>query len=272
MRIMNGRAPNAGFTRSSSQRRLAAVVLVLLTAPGAASAQVGDPATVPVSDTFEGITVLSQRERGDAGPSSDRYFLVQEITPVDYRRLPVAPRMGVPFDIDLGPDEDGDVAAVYSRCETEPDIVTVRERFGARVFSDPYPAYTAGRGCDIYRYDFETQQEALIPGASTGEASKVQPSIWRDQVAFARVYKRREGNRGAYPFLYVRPLDGGRSERQPGGSRGTEGLPGPTRLDLYGRRLSFVWNYSTRRADEGSPAGTTEVRLDTVGASHRVLS
>jgi hypothetical protein len=61
-----------------------------LTAPSAASAQVGDPATVPVSDTFEGITVLSQRERGDAGPSSDRYFLVQEVTPVDYRRLPVA--------------------------------------------------------------------------------------------------------------------------------------------------------------------------------------
>jgi hypothetical protein len=189
-----------------------------------------------------------------------------------YPRLPIEPRVGVPFDVDLGPDEDGDLVAVYSRCDIEPDVTGVRGTFGSRVFSAPYPAYTAGRGCDIYRYDFETQQESLIADASTRESSEVLPSIWRDQVAFVRVYEGRDGNRGVYPYLYVRPLDGGRSERQPGGSRGTEGLPGPTRLDLYGRRLSFVWNYSTRSADAGSTAGTTEVRLDTVGGSHRVLS
>ncbi|MCP9489308.1 MAG: type II toxin-antitoxin system YoeB family toxin [Solirubrobacteraceae bacterium MAG38_C4-C5] len=54
--------------------------------------------------------------------------------------------MGVPFDVDLGPGQDGEVVAVYSRCRTEPDVIRVRDEFGARVFSDPYPAWTAGPG------------------------------------------------------------------------------------------------------------------------------
>lgn len=248
---------------------LQVTLALLLALPGSAAAQVGDAAIVPVSDTFRGVTVLSQREKGNAGPGSDRYFLVQEARPGEYVRLPIPPRLGVPFDIDLGPGLDGDVTAVYSRCDSEPDPDTVRGSFGSRIFSDPYPAYTAGGRCDIYRYDLATQQEMKIQGASTSEGSEVLPSIWRDNVAFARVYEQRDGRRGVYPYLYVRPLDGGRSDRQPGGSRGTEGLPGPTRLDLYGRRLSFVWNYATR---ESSPAGITEVRLDTVGGRHRVLS
>jgi len=95
----------------------------------------------------------------------------------------------------------------------------------------------------------------------------VLPSIWKDQIAFARVYERRSGNRGIYPYLYVRPLAGGRSDRQPGGSRGETGLPGPTSLDLYGRRLSFVWNHSRR-----GRRGVSAVRLDTIGGGHRVLS
>lgn len=57
---------------------------------------------VPVSDTFRGVTVFSERERGGQGPGSDRYFLTRL---VDGRcqRLPVASRRGVPFDVDLGP-------------------------------------------------------------------------------------------------------------------------------------------------------------------------
>ncbi|MCP9491920.1 MAG: hypothetical protein MSC31_18905 [Solirubrobacteraceae bacterium MAG38_C4-C5] len=256
---------------------LVAALLVVLIVPPVAHAQRGVPNVVPVSDTFRGVTLLSEREAGEAGPASDRYFLVRFIEggldrADEFLRLPVEPRMGVPFDVEMGPDQDGDAVAVYSRCELEPDVDRVREQFGARIFSNPYPAYTAGRGCDIYRYDFNTQRESRIEGASTRDASEVLPSIWGDQVAFARVYEGRDGNRGVYPYLYVRPLDGGRSERQPGGSRGTEGLPGPTRLDLYGRRLSFSWNYSTREAGRGGPAGVTELRLDTVGGGNRVLS
>jgi hypothetical protein len=93
----------------------------------------------------------------------------------------------------------------------------------------------------------------------------VLPSIWKDQIAFARVYEQREGLRGVVPYLYVRPVAGGSSDRQPGGSRGASGLPGPVSLDLYGRRLSFVWNYAT---DDG---GVSRLRLDTIGGSHDVL-
>lgn len=257
---------------------LLVVVLVALMAPAVSQAQRGVPDLVAVSDTFRGVTLLSERESGGGGPASDRYFLVMAIesfrfdVPDEFRRLPVAPRMGVPFDVEMGPGEDGGLVAVYSRCAVEPDVERVRKEFGSRVFSNPYPAYTAGRGCDIYRYDFETRRESLVEGASTRGASEMLPSIWGDRVAFVRVYERRDGDRGVFPYLYVRPLAGGRSQRQAGGSRGTEGLPGPTRLDLYGRRLSFSWNYSTREASRGGPAGVTEMRLDTVGGANRVLS
>lgn len=245
---------------------------LIVAAPASAQAPFfPDPSLSPVSDTYRGVTLYSERETGGDGPGSDRYFLTQ-IVDDRPQRLAIGPRLGVPFDVDLGPDEDGGVVAVYSRCATEPDLVRTRETFGARVFSNPYPAYTAGRGCDIYRYDFDSRRETRIEGASTDQASEVLPAIWRDQIAFARVYERRDGERGVYPYLYVRPLAGGRSERQPGGSRGTNGLPGPTRLDLYGRYLSFVWNYSTGEPRDGEIAGTTELRLDTIGRGHRVLS
>jgi hypothetical protein len=36
-------------------------------------------------------------------------------------------------------------------------------------------------------------------------------------------------------------------------------------VDLYGRRLSFAWNYAT------AEGGVSELRLDTLSGSHRVL-
>lgn len=217
------------------------------------------PRVVPIVSHYDGVTVWSTIAPDNSYVLTAHFNGQQAV-------LPVAPR-SAPFDVDLGPDEDGNVVAVYSRCAQEP---TPPEPpvFAVPIFSLPYPAWTTGRGCDIYRYDFDAQRESKIVGASTDQASEMLPSIWDDQVAFARVYERRDGNRGVYPYLYVRPLDGGRSERQPGGTRGTKGLPGPTRLDLYGRRLSFVWNYATATR----PArGRTELRLDTVGGAHRVL-
>ncbi|MCP9490834.1 MAG: family 43 glycosylhydrolase [Solirubrobacteraceae bacterium MAG38_C4-C5] len=226
----------------------------------------------PVSH-YGGVTAYSERVVGDS-PAADRYFLTVA-REGQTSRVAIPPRAGVPFDVDLGPDEDGDVVAVYSRCATEPDPVRVRDTFGARVFAGPYPAWTAGRGCDVFRLDLDDSEtvENRIGGASTADSSEVLPSIWRDRVAFVRVYERRSGRRGTYPYLYTRPLDGGSSVREEGGSRGTSGLPGPVRLDLYGRRLGFVWNYSTGEPESGEIAGTTEVRLDTVGSrSRRVLS
>jgi len=167
---------------------------------------------------------------------------------------PVAPR-AVPFDIDLGPSEQGGVVAAYSRCAREPD------EYGA----GGVLLRATGRGCDIFRLDLATGQESELAGASTSDSSEFLPSIWRGDVAFARVFESRAGRRGDLPYLYVRPLAGGRSDRQPGGSRGDDGVPGPTGIDLYGRRMSFTWEW--REGDRLR----SELRLDTVGGDHALI-
>lgn len=168
--------------------------------------------------------------------------------------LPVAPR-AVPFDADAGPGEDGAPAVVYSRCATEPRLGGVDLPAPAGV-----PVWATGRGCDVYRYELAGGPgEVLVPGVSTPTASEFLPSLWRSRVAFARRYDRRAGSRGLYPYLYVRGT--GTSERQPGGARGSTGLPGPTSLDLAGTRLAFTWGLDVR----------TEARFDTTGGGEREL-
>lgn len=181
--------------------------------------------------------------------------------------LPVAPR-DVPFDVDLGPGPNGEVVAAYSRCEVEPTPGGPKRSVkGQGVQASGLPVWATGRGCDLYTYDLRAAAERKLEGASTTQASEFLPSVWRDEVGFARVYEGRSGKRGIFPYLYVRPLDGSRSsERQLGGSRGDFGIPGPLSLDLYGRRLGFVWNWSTRDGVFGS-----YVRIDTVGGGHRVV-
>ena len=168
----------------------------------------------------------------------------------------VAPR-AVPFDVDLGPDAGGRLVAAYSRCVTEP----------RRAALDGFPRWSTGRGCDLYRYDVAAGRESRITGASSSGSSEFLPSIWKGEIAFARVYERRTGSAGRLPYLYVHPLSGpGGSTRLPGGSRGVDGGPGPQALDHYGTRIAVVW--------EDQPTGTSnrsQLRLDTQGADHRVL-
>jgi hypothetical protein len=102
-----------------------------------------------------------------------------------------------------------------------------------------------------------------INGVSTGDASEFLPSLWRDKIAFGRVYDQRAGTRGVYPYVYVR--SNGPSERQPGGLRGETGLPGPTSLDLAGIRLGLTWS-ATVHGDSRSDA-----RLDTTTGGHTLL-
>jgi len=176
--------------------------------------------------------------------------------------VPLIRPRSVPFDIDLGPDRRGDVVATYSRCRREP------ERGEG---SAPLPVWATGKGCDLFLYSLKpgsARVETRIRGASTDESSEFLPSIWRGQVAFSRVYERREGRRGTLAYLYVRELESTeRSARQPGGARGQSGLPGPTALDLYGRRLGFAWVH--RREGE---AERSAIRLDTLGAGHRLVA
>lgn len=245
--------------------------------PSGGQAEQSKSRVVPVMDHFGGVTVWSEQRSPGAQPGlpSEGPFYLHSRVGGREMQLPVAPRAGTPFDVDLGPDGEGGVVAAYSRCETGPGLGPPGTEPGrSTAFAAlPYPAWTASAGCDLYRFDFSTMQESKVAGASTDQASEMLPSIWKDQIAFVRVYEQRDGSRGVYPYLYVRPLDGGRSERQPGGSRGETELPGPTRLDLYGRRLSFVWNYVRPEDSSGKRARfVSRVRLNTVGGGHRVLS
>ncbi|HEV2819813.1 MAG TPA: PQQ-dependent sugar dehydrogenase, partial [Solirubrobacteraceae bacterium] len=206
------------------------------------------PQRVTEVDAFGGWAAWSAFEDGSG------YRLVLRNPGGAIHAAPV-PARAVPFDVDLGPSEDGGVVAAYSRCAQEAD------EYGA----GGVLLRATGRGCDIFRLDLASGQETELDGASTTESSEFMPSIWRDSVAFARVFESRAGRRGDLPYLYVRPLDGGRSERQPGGSRGDDGLPGPTGIDLYGRRMSLTWEWR-----DGARL-RSELRLDTVGGDHALL-
>jgi hypothetical protein len=192
-------------------------------------------------------------------PVADGYrLIVRHVHLNQTEAVPIAPRP-VPFDVDLGPGRHGGVVAAYSRCAKEPEALG-----GFAVL----PVWATGRGCDLYQFDFSSGAETKLALASTAQASEFLPSIWRGRVAFARVFEQREGRRGIYPYLYSRRLDGkGGPARQPGGARGDTGLPGPTALDLYGRRLAFAWTRSTG----GLQPGHSEIRLDTLGGRHTVV-
>ncbi|MGI8631363.1 MAG: metallophosphoesterase family protein [Solirubrobacterales bacterium] len=145
-------------------------------------------------------------------------------------RLAPVPSRDVPFDVDLGPDTRGRTVAVYSRCERDPEI---------EPRTAPLPMRAGGGGCDVFRLVVGSGAERRVAGVSTQAASEFLPSIWRGRIAFARIYERRNGQRGRLPYLYTRA--GGRSRRQPGGSRGADGRPGPTAVELRGTRIAFTW-------------------------------
>ncbi len=99
--------------------------------------------------------------------------------------LPLAPQP-VPFDLDVGPGPDGKPTLVYSRCPIATEVVYAT-------------------GCDLYRYSFATGTEAPIAGANTS-SEEVAPSIWKDEIAFARTQSPFTSAR-VMPHVYTRPLD-----------------------------------------------------------------
>jgi len=139
--------------------------------------------------------------------------------------LPVADR-AVPFDADLGPGAHGHFLAVYSRCTREPRWDPVDE--------DTPPNYTLGRGCDLYELDLTTSRERKLPASST-TADEVLPAVWKDGLAFARVYSKTNIR------MYFRKGSGS-SKLMPGGPANGR----PNGVDLYGRRLAFGWEYPGR--------------------------
>jgi hypothetical protein len=232
---------------------LAACLLALvLAAPAAAQdiARVDRPTPVAAHAGW-----LAWSVRTDDG----RYRLTLRDPAGTVSTPPVASK-GTTFDVDLGPGPDG-LAATYSRCRTEVGTP------GGFLPAD----YDEGAGCDAFVLDVATGSERRIAGASTADADETWPTIWRDRVAFVRSYDAKP----TLPYLYVRPLSGGSSVRQPGGTRQVctrgrctdERVSRPYALDLYGRRLAFGWTYAGR-----SEGLDTEIRLDTLGGGHERIA
>ncbi len=183
-------------------------------------------------------------------PAQNAYVLMTSAGGVT-SAVPVAPRT-VPFDVDLGPDQNGDTVAAYSRCRREPGM---RPPAAGNAIVQ-LPTWETGRGCDIYRFTFATGRETPIAVANSPTASEFLPTVWKARVAFARVYERMRGVAGDRAYLYSRGVAGaGRSVRIPAGSRSTQRFcsgkprrckrllePGPSALDLAGRRLAFGWD------------------------------
>jgi hypothetical protein len=263
---------------SSHRRRLATILcslapLAVGAGPAAAAetvATVQRPATV---SSFEGRLVWSAFD-----PARNGYLLMTRVGGLT-TTVPVTPR-SVPFDVDLGPDRLGVTVAVYSRCRREPGLTTA---IGNAIINQ-FPDWRSGRGCDLYKFDFDEGRETRVRGASTIRNSEFLPSIWRNRIAFARVFERRAGRRGQRAYLYRASTTGrGGSTHFPAGPRGTgrfcsvgQGkrvcrVPvelGPTALDLHERRLAFAWT-TTRRDSCESSSG---IWLDTIGAGRKRIA
>lgn len=179
-------------------------------------------------------------------PASGRFRLWYAETGRPAAPLDV-PDRSVPFDADLGPGAHGHFLAVYSRCAHEPRWDPLDEHAP--------PDYTRGHGCDLYELDLTRGLERRLPASST-TASEVLPAVWKDGLAFARVYSATDIR------LYSRTGDA-RSRLMPGGpAKGR-----PTALDLYGRRLAFGWAYPGRYDGPAS-----DLRMDdTQTAGARVI-
>ena len=75
----------------------------------------------------------------------------------------ISKRANEPFDVTLGPAEDGHTVALYSRCAT-----------------------AAGTGCDAFKYDLRSKKETRIEQISSTTKDEAWPAQWRHNYAFVR--------------------------------------------------------------------------------------
>ena len=164
-----------------------AAVLAGLALPAIAQADdlVATPSRATPVSAYAGRVAWSAYD-----PAQNAYVLMTSAGGVT-SAVPVAPRT-VPFDVDLGPDQNGDTVAAYSRCRREPGM---RPPAAGNAIVQ-LPTWETGRGCDIYRFTFATGRETPIAVANSPTASEFLPTVWKARVAFARVYERKRGVAG----------------------------------------------------------------------------
>jgi hypothetical protein len=227
-----------------------AAILAALAGPATAMAdetlaQVARPTAV---SSYDGRILWSEYDT-----AAQAYFLTQRFGRT-ITRLPVKPR-AVPFDVDVGRNAGNQTVAAYSRCRRDP---ARRDPRTGNALAQ-MPQWSSGRGCDLYVFNLRTSVETRVRGASSSHASEFLPTVWRERIAFARVYERRRGRAGERAYLYFHRLKrAGGSRRLPAGDRARDRFcsgrparcrllvePGPTSLDLVGRYFAFGWD-STR--------------------------
>lgn len=154
------------------------------------------------------------------------------------RQVPVAPRAGGPFDVDLGPSATGNTVAIYSRCTGEQGFVSL--------------------GCDIFEFDFASGKETAVSAANTGR-SEYLPSIWKTRIAFVRTCRGTPGCKRIGANVHLVDTDkAGSSKRISPSPRAykADEIPRSYAVELNGKHLAYAWDYND------SPDGlTSQLRL-----------
>lgn len=217
--------------------RLAFAVLLAVVAAPAAAADVRTVAGVHTPDRGgrTAFPVIDAHGRGvawsDYDAAIDAWRLVANVGG-ETQVLPIAPRP-TPFDVDLGPDGRGGLVAVYSRCAR-----------GLRRDIPTPQVFRAGRhGCDLYAYSFATGREREVAGASS-RADEYWPAVWKGRIAFVRAYpSRRDPDKTATPFLYLRRDGRTRRLRLPSSViEHATANPMIEQLDLRRGTVAYAWS------------------------------
>lgn len=162
----------------------------------------------------------------------------------------------VPFDVDVGPGPDGRTVAVYSRCVKEPPYDSRNN--GVSLNRD---GYSEGRGCRAYLYDVTRQRERRLKIAGTRGSSVVFPSVWRNNIAYAKLDDRTGATRRPAQIV-LRTRRGKReSVSVSRGATGDTGVAGPTGVDLRGDRVTFTWRLRRTRCRAADDPNSREASV-----------
>jgi hypothetical protein len=158
--------------------------------------------------------------------------------------LPIPPADSV-FDADLGPDANGRLTVVYSRCKQP------REKL-------PFIAAPTTADCDLYLYRFGAPAEEKITGLSRTGTSEYLPSIWGNRLAFARTQTDARGG-NCITSVWLGDLRNGHQRRLGTGALGKYRGPPPCQLqtapssiEVHASLVAFSWYYTPRGCEDGS--------------------
>jgi hypothetical protein len=183
---------------------------------------------------------------------------------------PVAPR-GVPFDADVGSDAHGHPVVTYSRCTADAPQPPNYASVPGYASPNGLPRQSLASGCHVRVLDLASGREQAVPLNRPHGASDTTPSMWRGDVAFARM-----SHGATVAQVLIWHHRSGRLTRLPhrkaGCPPGFACLPGVPRgevqqLDLGASGVAFVWEFAPGVTGAGDG---WELRVDDLrtGASH----